>query len=114
MKVTSSFGTERVKSTRKQSPMEEAMVKLIDLENEINEDIDNLVDLKRKIAKEIALLEDENNKMVLELRYVALKKWEDVSDAMGCDLRWVYRVHKKAIKEFENTHKPLKATIELC
>ncbi len=53
---------------------------------------------------------DENSKMFLELRYVALMKWEDISVAAGYDLRWVYRIHKKAIKEFE---KPLKATMDV-
>lgn len=109
MKVTTTFGEDKVCSTRKQSPMEEAIVKIIDLENEINDDIDELIDLKRKIVEKINLMADENNKMVLELRYIALMKWEDIAETMDYDLRWVYRIHGKAIKEFE---KPLKATIE--
>lgn len=109
MKVTTTFGEDKVMSNRKQSPQEEVLVKLIDLENEINEDIDKFIDFKRKLAKEISVLENENYKLVLELRYIALMKWEDIAETMDYDLRWVYRIHGKAIKEFE---KPLKVTIE--
>lgn len=108
LKVNSTFEEDKVSTTRKQSPMEDAIVKIIDLENEINSDIDDLIEIKRKIASEISLLTDENYKMVLELRYVALMKWEEISVATDYDLRWVYRIHNKAIKEFE---KPLKATM---
>lgn len=108
LKVNSTFEEDKVTKTRKQSPMEDAIVKIIDLENEINADIDELIDIKRKIAREISLLSDENYRMILELRYVALMKWEEISVATGYDLRWVYRIHRKAIKEFE---KPLKATM---
>lgn len=108
MRVTTSFGEERVCSTKKQSPLEEAMVKLIDLEHEINDDIDKLIDIKKQIAEDISSLENENYRMILELRYVALMKWEDIAETMDYDLRWVYRMHGKALKEFD---KPLKATI---
>ncbi|MCQ4922212.1 DUF1492 domain-containing protein [Tissierella carlieri] len=110
MRVTTSFGEERVCSTKKQSPLEEAMVKLIDLEHEINDDIDKLLDIKKQIAEDISSLENENYRMILELRYVALMKWEDIAETMDYDLRWVYRMHGKALKEFD---KPLKATIKV-
>jgi len=110
LRVNSTFEKDKVSKTRKQSPMEDAIVKIIDLENEINTDIDELIDMKKNIAGEISLLTDENSKMVLELRYVALMKWEEIAAATGYDLRWVYRIHKRAIKDFE---KPLKATISI-
>lgn len=105
MKVTTTFGEDKVKSTRKQSPMEEALIKLIDLENEINEEIDKFIDFKRKLAKEVSVLENENYKMILELRYIALMKWEDIAETMDYDLRWVYKIHGKALKEFKKTLK---------
>ena len=57
-KVTTTFGEERVQSTKKQSPMEDTMVKLMDLENEINDDIDELIDLKKEIQETINQVDD--------------------------------------------------------
>ena len=51
VKATGSFQAERISGTSQHSPMESAVVKLIDLEYEINDDIDRLVDLKREMTR---------------------------------------------------------------
>ena len=56
LRVSSTFEKDKICKTRKQSPMEDAIVKIIDLENEINTDIDELIDMKKNIAEEISLL----------------------------------------------------------
>lgn len=77
-KVTTTFGEERVKSTKKQSPMEETIVKLIDLENEINEDIDELIKLKSEIVETINQVDDPIYQLILERRYIEGKTWEEI------------------------------------
>lgn len=47
--VTSAFGEERVKTSKKQSSMEYIIVKLMDLENEVNNVIDGLIALKEEV-----------------------------------------------------------------
>jgi len=98
-KATASIHAERVSGTKQRSPLENAVVKLIDLEHEINGDIDRLVDLKRELNGFISGMENHAYKMVLELRYLSSNTWEEVADVMGYDLRWIYRLHGKALAE---------------
>lgn len=99
LKTTSVLQTDKVQSTKQQSPMESALVKLISLEEEINDDIDQLIDLKRELANFVAEIENPSYRLLLELRYLGGSTWEEVAAMMGYDVRWVYRLHRKALKE---------------
>lgn len=98
-KATASIHAERVSGTTHRSPMENAVIKLIDLEYEINSDIDRLVDLKRELNALILSIDNHAYRIVLELRYLSDNTWEEVANVMGYDLRWVYRLHGKALQE---------------
>lgn len=105
-KVTVDLTQERVcggNSTK--SPMENVIVKLIDLQHEINADIDRLIDLKREIMITINQVSDLNNQLILEMRYINGKGWEDVARDMGYDKRWILRLHGRALKEIEQKMK---------
>ena len=112
-RATASIHAERVSGTKQRSPMENAIVKLIDLEHEINSDIDMLVDMKREIAVVISKLSSPSHKILLELRYLEGKTWDEIAKAMDYDLRWIYRLHGKALKEIEVqiSDTPLKFTL---
>lgn len=79
--------------------MEGIIVKIVDLENEINRDIDDLVDLKRDVVALIKEIKNPEYQTLLELRYLSFKTWEQVAVIMRYDLRWIYRLHGKALKE---------------
>ena len=81
--------------------MEDIIVKLVDLENEINRDIDNLVDLKREIMTAIRSIRDLEYRTVLELRYLCFKPWEQIAVEMECGIDNVYKLHQKALKKLE-------------
>jgi len=102
MKVTSSFTKEKICGGNiEKSKMESTIVKVIDLENEINADIDRLIELKRDIQDTINKMDDINQQLLLELRYLSGKGWDEIAATMGYDPRTVYRIHGKALKEFE-------------
>jgi DNA-directed RNA polymerase specialized sigma subunit len=102
MKVTSSFTKEKICGGNiEKSKMESTIVKVIDLENEINADIDRLVDLKKDIQDTINMMDNINQQLLLELRYLSGKGWDEIAASMGYDPRTVYRIHGKALKEFE-------------
>ena len=81
--------------------------KIVLLQEKINEEIDQLVELKKQARTLIHRLTDERYKTVLTEYYLNHKTWEQVADCMNYDLRWVYRIHGKALKEFSkvlNSH----------
>ena len=79
--------------------MEDTIAKMVDLENEINDDIDALVDLKAEIMRRIKRVENTEYQTILELRYLCFKRWEEIAVDMGYSLRRLYELHDCALEE---------------
>ena len=97
-KAMSSINAERVSGTTKRCPMENALIKLVDLEHEINDDIDQLMALKRELACVFGKIDNQACRLLLELRYLAGKNWAEVAKIMGYEVRWIYQMHGKALQ----------------
>ena len=78
--------------------MEDTIAKMVDLENEINEDIDALVDLKAEIMRRIKRVENTDYQTILELRYLCFKRWEEVSVELGYSMQHLFRLHDEALE----------------
>ena len=81
--------------------MERIIVKIIDLEHEITQDIDTLVDLKKDIMALIKAVKNPEYQTLLELRYLCFKKWEQIALDMGYTRRHLERMHIKALKSIK-------------
>lgn len=98
---------ERVQSSGSGGDFTKIIDKIFLLQDKINEEVDQLVELKDQARTLIHRLTDERYKTVLTEYYLNHKTWEQVADCMNYDLRWVYRIHGKALKEFSkvlNSH----------
>ena len=84
--------------------MEGVIVKIIDLENEIDEEIDKLIDLKQEIVSLIKQVKNPEYQTLLELRYLCFRTWEQIAVEMSYDLSWVHRLHKKALRKIKTSH----------
>ncbi|MEG0759060.1 MAG: hypothetical protein RR505_11685 [Raoultibacter sp.] len=80
--------------------METNIIKMIDLEREINRDVDRLVDLKKEAMCAIVALPNIEHQLVLEQRYLCFKSWGQISENMCYSLRHVTRLHGEALKAF--------------
>ena len=78
--------------------MEDTITKMVDLENEINDDIDALVDLKAEIMRRIKRVENTEYQTILELRYLCFKRWEEVSVELGYSMQHLFRLHDEALE----------------
>ena len=78
--------------------MEDIIVKIVDLENDINQDIDMLADLKTEIMQVIKKVDDLELQTLLEQRYLNFRTWEQIAVDMGYNVRHLYRMHDKALK----------------
>jgi len=78
--------------------MEDTIAKMVDLENEINEDIDALVDLKAEIMRRIKRVENTEYQTILELRYLCFRRWEEVSVELGYSMQHLFRLHDEALE----------------
>lgn len=75
--------------------------RIIDLENEINEEIDRLVEIKIKIRDLVSSLSDPNLRIVLERRYILGENWEKIAEKMGYSPRHISRMHNRAVEMLE-------------
>ena len=98
-KATSTLSDVAPSGTRNVHRMEDIIVKIVDLENEINRDIDNLVDLKREMVSVIKAVSNTELQTLLELRYLCFKTWEQIAVIMGYDLRYIHKLHNRAVEE---------------
>lgn len=97
-KATSTLSDTPPSGTRNVHSMEDTIVKMIDLENEINVDIDTLVDLKRDIMDVIKRINNPEQQTLLELRYLCFKSWEHIAVDMGYSIQNAYKVHDRAVE----------------
>ena len=96
-KVTTGMSDMPGSPTRNVKKNEDIILKIIDLENEINDRIDELVDLKKDIVHRINEVNNPEYKLILELRYLCFRSWEEIAVEMDYGIDNVFRVHRKAL-----------------
>jgi len=52
----------------------------------------------------VKAVEDPVLSEVLERRYFLYQKWEEIAKEMNRDIRWIYRLHGRALKEVRIDH----------
>jgi len=71
--------------------------RLIELEQVVNQRTRELVRWKLAAIDAIRGVEEPREAEVLELYYIDALTWEQVAHRMALDLRWVYRLHGRAL-----------------
>lgn len=70
---------------------------LVDLCRTLDTEIRQLCRVKREVAEAIEAVEDVRLRRILELRYRSYMTWEQIADETGYDLRYVYKLHGRAL-----------------
>lgn len=81
--------------------MEDTIIKIVDMEKEIDREIDRLVELKREITGVIDRVDNLNLQVLLELRYLCYKRWPEIAEQMYYTESNVYKMHEKALRKVE-------------
>ena len=75
-RITTAYDGEVVSRTRNVHALEDSVIRLMEAEESINEEIDRFVDIKMDISKTIARVRNENYRLILEKRYLCFMTWE--------------------------------------
>lgn len=97
-KVTATFTADRVTGGQPGRRIEDAAIRLSEIESDIIADIESLVDVKRRIRTAIDCLDRPEEKTVLRLRYLCGKKWEEICVQMNYSWKHIHRIHRNALK----------------
>ena len=96
-KITASLDGEQVSHTRNVTSLEDAIVRLMEEEESLNAAIDRLVDLKREVNGVLKQIHDPDCQLLLELRYLCDRSWEEIAEIRHMHVRTVYKVHGRAL-----------------
>lgn len=99
--ITANMEGERVQSSGSQSKLENAIIKCVDIEAEIDRAVDNLKDIKKEVIQTIEQLDSATEYNVLHMRYIQYKTLQDIADHYGRDYGWVTTTHGRALKNVE-------------
>ena len=97
-KCTSTISDMPRSSSKSNSSMESAIIKIISLQDEINADINKLVSLKAEIVGAIKNVGNLEHQTLLESRYLCYKTWEQIAVEMNYTVRNIQLIHKQALK----------------
>lgn len=81
------------------SKVENTIVKIISLEEEINDDVDKLVEFKKELMEVIDRVDDPQERLLLTLRYLNFFSWEEIAVKMNYSIRNVHNIHSKALDD---------------
>lgn len=82
---------------------ENTICAIITLKQRIKDDIDNLVEAYTRVKSAIGEVQDKEHRMLLEMRYLTYKTWEEIALDMNYSLRHIVRIHEKALSSLCET-----------
>lgn len=99
-RATPSLEAERVSGTGEHSRLEAAMIRKIDLENQLGRGIEELNQRRFDIQNAIDAMRDEREKRLLELRYIDGRSWASVMTRMEISETWSRVIHDSGLEHF--------------
>jgi len=100
-KTTSTISDMVVSKTRNNQAMEDTIVRIMEMQEQINRDIDRLVALKQEILGKIQEISDPRMQAILEMRYVCQKSWHEIADELHYCESKIFKLHRRALKEIK-------------
>jgi len=79
------------------SAVEEAVIRIVDLETEISNGITQLLQQKKEIAQAIRRINSIECETLLEMRYLTFMSWEDIASQLNYSNDYIYHLHRKAL-----------------
>ena len=98
-KCTSAISVNRGKVANSDSAMEKAIIAVVDMEKEVQQEMDGLLRLKKEISDAIKTVENEEYRILLEKRYLCFNGWKSIAESMGYSLRNIYFMHNLALEK---------------
>lgn len=81
--------------------LDEIVDKLDSQIEKVNATWDELIDKRNQAKALINKVEDESGRCVLYRYYILIQSWEQIAVEMNYTIRWVYKLHGKALQDLE-------------
>ncbi len=81
----------------RRSPVEDAVVRISELELEISSGIAQLMQLRKDIAEAIRGIDSMECGTLLEMRYLTFLSWDQIAAQLDYSVDYIYHLHRKAL-----------------
>lgn len=78
----------------------EVVAKIADMEDRLLSDVGKLLILKEEIGERIDKVEDSDLRLLLTMRYLNFKSWEEIAAELNYSHAWTLQLHGRALKDF--------------
>lgn len=91
-------GGEKVQTSR-QNTSENRFAAYVCYRERLEEEIEKLLKYRSKMMEVIERTKDCTYKSILIARYINCKSWEQIAEELNYNLRWVHRMHTRALED---------------
>ena len=99
--ITASVGGERVQTSGSQQKMADAVVKCVDMEEEINALVDSLIETKKDVIATIEQLDNPTEYDILHKRYIQFMPLKEIAERYGREYNTITTAHGRALKNVQ-------------
>lgn len=89
----------------KVSLKDDAYVKIINLNDYINDQVDKLIDLKYQLIQAIEQLDNSRERTIIWMKYISSKGWDEIAEELKISKTTLFILHDEAIKKIEKCTK---------
>lgn len=89
------------------APFVQALLRVEEMQERINQETDLLVELRQQISEMIHHLPSEKQQMLLLYRYVEERSWREIGDLLGAGKSTVKRWHTDALAQLRLPENPI-------
>ena len=89
------------------APFVRALIRVEEMQEEINREIDMLADLKKQIMEVIHQVDREELQMLLVYKYLEGMTYEQIGEVLGVEKSTIFRWHREAISQITLPEDPI-------
>lgn len=98
------YSADRIQTSPNPDKLANSVIKLIMQEKKYAKAIQKLYEYKAEAEERIEAVPNEDYKLLLTLRYLRFKTFEEIAVEMDFTFQWVHELHKRALIRFEELY----------
>ncbi len=98
------YSADKIQSSPNPDKLLDGIIKLMEVEKRYDKAIQDLYNLKAEAEERIEGIHNDDYRLLLTLRYLRFKTFEEIAVEMGFTFQWIHELHKRALIQFEELY----------
>ncbi len=96
-RVNAALSDVKVQTSKNDHRFEDIVIKITEYQDELCKDMEELVQIKKETKRAIDSVKNDEYRLVLEMRYLLYRRWEEIAVALDYSIDNVYYIHRSAL-----------------